>query len=141
MSFLKILHWTGIAACILLIVSCFLPWTHYANDPVIRDEAQRTFTGFYSYDNYYGRPGKFLSAIAIISMLMKLLPKVWAKRTDLFVTGIGIAYTARTVVEYTGSYTGIHPEIKIGLILMLVSVITIFIAALSPDINLIEKKN
>ena len=118
-----------------------MPWTYYPNDPVIKNEAQRTFTGFYTYDNYYGRPGKFLSLIAIISLLLKLLPKIWAKRTDLFVTAIGIAYAARTFVEYTGAYTGINPEIKPGMVLMLLCLAIIFIAALFPDLKIVEKGN
>ena len=141
MSFPKLLRWIGLLACILLVVSCFMPWTYYPNDPVIKNEAQRTFTGLYTYENYYGRPGKFFFIIAGISFILKLIPKIWAKRTDLFVTAIGIAYAARTVTEYTGSYTGITPQIRIGLILMLISVVTIFIASLFPDLKIVEKKN
>lgn len=137
----RIFHWIGIASCILLIVACFMPWTHYANDPVIKDEAQRTFTGFYTYDNYYGKPGKFLSLIAIISLILKLLPKVWAKRVDIFLTAIAVAYAIRIYVEYTGSYMGIVPEKKLGIYLMIASIITMFLASLMPDMKLLEKKD
>jgi hypothetical protein len=140
MNSTKLLYWAGIAACISLIVSCFLPWTYYANDTAIPTEAQRTFTGFYTYLNYYGRPGKFLCTIAIASGILKLLPRVWAKRTDLFLTALGIAYALRIYVEFTGEYMGINPEKKYGFYLMLASVLLIFTAAIFPDLKLIEKK-
>ncbi len=47
---LKVLHGLGLAACIALVVSCFLPWGHYA-------DINQDFTGFYSYQNQYGKPG------------------------------------------------------------------------------------
>lgn len=141
MSFPRLLHWIGLAACIMLVVSCFLPWTYYPNDPFMKEEAQRTFTGFYTFGNYYGKPGKFLTLIAGISLLLKILPRVWAKRTDLFVTAVGIAYSARIYVEYTGSYTGITPQVKYGLVIMLVSIFTVFIASLFPDMKLFDKKS
>ena len=55
----KILSWLGIAACIILIISCFLPWAYYA-DSNIANEAERIFTGFHSYKQQYGKPGFFL---------------------------------------------------------------------------------
>ena len=57
---LKILHWLGIVACIVLIISCLMPWGFYA-------DIQEHFTGFYSFKNQYGKPGKLLSLIAVIS--------------------------------------------------------------------------
>jgi hypothetical protein len=124
----------------LLVISCFFPWAYYP-DPQIREEAQRTFTGFYTYENHYGKPGKFLALIAAVSFILKLLPRIWAKRADLFVTGIGIAYAARIYVEYTGTYIGINPEKKYGLFLMLVFILLIFLASLFPDLKLDQKKD
>lgn len=57
--FVKYLHWIGLAACICLIVSCFLPWVYYG-------DIEQTFTGFYSYKNEYGKPGKFLTIFGIL---------------------------------------------------------------------------
>ena len=41
-------RWIGLAACITLIIACFLPWTYYA-------DIQKTFTGFFSEKNMYGK--------------------------------------------------------------------------------------
>ncbi|MBI3883590.1 MAG: hypothetical protein HY305_05080 [Sphingobacteriales bacterium] len=78
----KILHWIGITACITLILSCFLPWVYYA-------DINKTFTGFFSEQNLYGRPGRFLVIIAVLVFICMLLPKIWAKRTNLFLSALG----------------------------------------------------
>jgi hypothetical protein len=107
----KILHWIGLTACIILIVSCFMPWAYYA-DATITEEAQRTFTGFYSYGNNYGRPGKMLVAIGVVVFILMLLPKIWAKRTNLFVCALGVGYAVKTYILFVSCYNAYCPEKK-----------------------------
>jgi hypothetical protein len=131
----KILHWIGIAACVLLIISCFLPWTYY-NDPTIADEAQRTFTGFYSYQNNYGRPGKFLVIIAVIALGCMLLPKIWAKRSNLFVCALAVGYAIKSYILFTSCYNAYCPEKKAGIYLMLAATILMLVASAFPKLQL-----
>jgi hypothetical protein len=135
----RILHYLGLAACLLLAASCFMPWAFY-NDPAITDVSQRTFTGFYSYQNYYGKPGKFLCFFAGLSLLLKLLPKVGAKRVDLFLCALGTAYALKAFFEYRGVYGGVVPQTLIGLYLMLGACLLIMVAAIFPDLKIVEKK-
>jgi hypothetical protein len=139
MTSFKILYWLGIACCILLIVSCFMPWAHY-NDPNITNEAQRTFTGFYTYNNYYGKPGKFLCFCAAVSLFLKIMPKIWAKRIDLFLCAIAMAYGLKCFFEYKGVYYGVVPQLYPGLFLMLGSLLLMMSAAIFPDLRIIEQK-
>ncbi|MBK7374007.1 MAG: hypothetical protein IPJ02_00090 [Chitinophagaceae bacterium] len=88
--FLKFLHWLGITACFALIISCFLPWGYYA-------DINQTFTGFYSYQNQYGKPGRFLLPLASLTLLFMLLPKVWAKRSNLFIAALTLAYVVKVI--------------------------------------------
>jgi hypothetical protein len=139
MTFSKILHRIGLLACILLVVSCFLPWTYYA-DPHIATEAQRTFTGFSTYQNQYGKPGKLLSLIAIIVFVFMLLPKIWAKRANLFIAALGVGYAIKSYVLYTSCYNAYCPEKRVGIFIMVISVIILLIAAAFPDLKLEEEK-
>jgi hypothetical protein len=139
MQFSAILHRIGLTACILLVVSCFLPWTYYA-DPHITIVAQRTFTGFFTFQNQYGKPGKLLSLIAVIVFVFMLLPKIWARRANLFLTALGVGYAIKTYVLYTGCYNAYCPEKKAGIFIMLLSIILLLVAAVFPDLKL-EKKN
>jgi hypothetical protein len=134
MTFPKILYWLGMLSCILLIAACFMPWAYY-NDPTITNEAQRTFTGFYSYTNYYGKPGKFLSIFAGLSLLLKILPKIWAKRIDLFLCSITMAYGLKAFFEYKGVYGGVIPQLQSGLFIMLAAVLLMMAAAAFPVVR------
>ncbi len=140
---LKILYWLGIAACITLVIACFLPWAYYA-DSNIASEAQRTFTGFYSYKANYGKPGKFLIFFASIIFLLILLPKVWAKRVNLFLSAFVLAYAIKSYILFTSCYNAYCPEKRVGIFVMLFSAIVILIACIFPNMkmeeNLVSRK-
>ncbi len=139
MKFTALLYRFGFAACILLIISCFLPWTHYA-DSRIPTEVQRSFTGFYSYENRYGKPGKLLVMIALITFVFMLLPKIWAKRANLFVAALGLGYAIKSYVLFTSCYNAYCPEKKAGLFLMMACVLILMAAALFPTLALKTEK-
>lgn len=139
MTFSAILHRIGLLACILLVASCFLPWMYYA-DPHIATEAQRTFTGFSTYQNQYGKPGKLLSLIAVIIFVFMLLPKIWAKRANLFIAALGIGYAVKTYVLFTSCYNAYCPEKKVGIFIMMISMIILLVAAVFPDLELEQEE-
>jgi hypothetical protein len=128
----KYLYWIGLAACITLIASCFLPWAYF-------DDIHQTFTGFYSYHNQYGRPGKFLTVIGFLVFVGMLLPKIWAKRANLFVAALGVGYAIKTYILYVSCYNAYCPERKLGIYLMIVSTIVMMIATAFPDMKLTGK--
>ena len=131
----RIFYWIGLAACMLLVISCFMPWAYFA-DPHIPNEADRTFTGFYSYLNNYGRPGKVFVTIAIAAMVLMILPKIWAKRTNLFVCALGMGYAIKTYILYVSCYNAYCPEKKLGIFLMLTTSIIMLIASALPPLEL-----
>ncbi|MEO6549609.1 MAG: hypothetical protein ABIN94_16530 [Ferruginibacter sp.] len=131
----RILHWIGLAACILLIVSCFMPWAYFA-DAHIPTEAERTFTGFYSYGNNYGKPGKMLIAIALIVIVLMLLPRIWAKRTNLFVCALGLGYSIKTYILFVSCYNAYCPEKKLGIFVMLIATVIMMVASAFPHLAL-----
>ena len=66
---MKYAPYIGILAAILLIISCFLPWAYYP-------DIQQTFTGFYSHENTYGRPGKAFIFLALLITIFLLIPRL-----------------------------------------------------------------
>ena len=139
MRFPAILHRVGLFSCLLLVVSCFLPWMYFA-DSNITTEAQRTFTGFTTYQNQYGKPGKLLSLIAIVVFVLMLLPKIWAKRANLFIVALGVGYAIKTFVLFTSCYNAYCPEKRAGIYIMLLSTILLLVTAVFPDLKLKEEK-
>ncbi len=126
--FPKILKWVGAAACIILIISLFLPWGYYA-------DLKQHFTGFYSYRNEYGRPGVLLLPLASIALLLIILPQVWAKRVNLFVTAFMVGYAIKSYVLFTSCYNAYCPEKKEGIYLMIFSTVVILIASIFPQLK------
>jgi len=129
----KLLHWLGITACLVLITSCFLPWTFHA-------DINQAFTGFYSYQNKYGRPGKFLSIFAVFVLVFMLLPKVWAKRANLFICAFTIAYGIKTFTLFSSCYNNYCPQKLFGLYLMLGCTAVMLIASVFPNMKMVDKK-
>ena len=129
----KIVHWLGLAACVVLIVSCFLPWAYYA-------DINQTFTGMYSYKNEYGRPGKYLAVIGAITLTLMLLPKIWAKRVNLFLCALTVGYTIKTYILFGSCYNNYCPEKQTGLYLMLFSSVIMLAASVFPEFRIGEKE-
>lgn len=134
MMFPKVLQRVGIAACVLLVAACLMPWAYYA-------DIHETFTGFYSFKNQYGRPGKFLSLIAVIAFALMMLPRIWAKRTNLFVCALGVGYAIKSFILFTSCYNAYCPEKKAGIYLMLLATILMLLAAVFPDLKITKERN
>jgi hypothetical protein len=131
----KIINRAGLAACIILVISCFLPWTYYA-------DINANFTGFISEHNninYYGKPGYFLVMLTTLIFIFMLTPKVWAKRTNLFLSALAVGYAIKTYILYTSCYNAYCPEKKMGIYLMFLSTIMMLVASVFPDLKLQKK--
>ena len=96
----KIFHYTGIIACLALLAACFMPWVHYNN-------INETFTGFnvhrFTTGNYYGKAGIPITVLTVIILLCMFVKKIWAKRVNLFVAAVLVAYGIRTYIIFTSA--------------------------------------
>ncbi len=126
---MRYIKWIGLAACLVLVTSAFLPWTFHA-------DIHKTFTGFYSEQNMYGRPGRFFITMGSISAILIGLDKIWAKRVQIFVAGILVAYAVKTYILFTSCYNAYCPEKQYGIYLMIFSSLVILIASIFPDMKL-----
>jgi hypothetical protein len=130
---MKYSKWIGLAAALLLIVVCYLPWTYHA-------DIQKTFTGFFSEKGMYGKPGKFYVFFSILCIVLLLTPRVWAKRMLLFASALMVAYAIKTYILYTSCYNAYCPEKKMGIYLVVILSISQFIAAIFSDIPTMKKR-
>lgn len=137
--FARILQGIGAIACLSLIISCFLPWAYLA-DNNIPLEAERTFTGFFSYQNYYGKPGILLVPLALVVMIFMFTPKLWAKRINLFASALIVAFAISKYTQFSSCYNAYCPEKKGGIFLMLFSSFVILIVSIFPRVKVDEKK-
>lgn len=116
-------------ACILLIVSCFLPWTYYP-------DIHKTFNGFFSQDNLYGRPGKVFIFFASISLIFVFIDRIWAKRFNVLFAALNLAYFIKTYILFTNCYSGICPEKLYGIYLLLAGTLLLMVTSLLPDMSI-----
>jgi hypothetical protein len=126
---LKYAPFTGIAAALLLILFCFIPWAYY---PDIREN----FNGFYSFQNNYGKPGKTFIVLCVLSISFSLVHKLWAKRVNQFLGVLIFAYALKTYILFSSSYNTFSPEIKPGLYGILFFSIIILISSLFSKVSL-----
>jgi hypothetical protein len=118
--------WIAVFASVLLIVSCFLPWAYYP-------DIDKVFTGFFSENNLYGKPGKWLTVMAVISLLCQFLPNIFYKRANLLLMALNVAYAIKSYIIFASCYHGYCPEKKIGIYLMLIASILLMTAAVFPS--------
>lgn len=118
----------GLLACVIVIASCFMPWTFYP-------DLNTSFTGFYSKENMYGKPGKVFIFLALISVVLILIDRLWAKRVLLFIGAINIAYLIKTYVLFTSCYSGLCPIKQYGLYLLMGGTVLLMVAAILPDMK------
>ena len=126
---MKYSQWIGIAAALLLIGACYLPWAYFP-------DLQKDFTGFFSENNAYGRPGKIFVFLCSIAIILFLIPRVWAKRANIFVGALTLAFSIKCFILYTACYRGICPDKRIGIFLILLASILMIGAAVLPNTRL-----
>ena len=128
------MKWTGLIAAVLLIASSFLPWVVIAYQSII-------VSGVESAGTNYGKPGYFNFALAFFFIFFSFIDRVWAKRCNLFIVAINMAWAIRNYIMMTTCYGGECPDKKIGLYLMLVASAVMLLGAFFPGIKLKEKQN
>jgi len=128
----KIMHWVGILACISMIATCFMPWVHYNN-------INETFTGFrvikFSTGNYYGKAGVPITLFTGIILLLIFVPKVLAKRVNLFLAALLFAYCIRTYIIFTSALFEGEVEKLAGIYLIVVLSFIILVTTLFPKLG------
>jgi hypothetical protein len=124
---MKYSQWIGIAAALLLVGASFMPWAYFP-------DLGKEFTGFFSEMNRYGRPGKVLMLFSAVMIVLYLTPKVWAKRTNIVVAAITIAFAIKCYILFTACYRGICPEKRIGIFLIPLAAGIAMLASLLPDL-------
>ena len=121
----------GLSACVLLIISCFLPWTYY-------EDINKNFTGFYTEQNMYGKPAMFFIFIAVVSAALIYSNKLWAKRTHIFLVALSIGYLIKTYVLYTSCYNAYCPEKRYGLYVLIFTTLLLTAVAIFPDNKIMD---
>lgn len=126
---MRYMKWIGLLAIILLVVSCFSPW-------VIIPSKNIVVTGVDSTGTNFGKPGYVHFILGFFFIVFHFIPKLWAKRINLLIVALNIAWAIRNYLIISMCRTGECPEKQIGLWLVLAASVLMLIAALFPAIKL-----
>lgn len=123
----------GLLACVGLVISCFLPWAYYP-------DLNKSFTGFFTEKNIYGKPGIAFSFFAAASLVLIFVNKIWAKRTLIFLAALNLGYLLKTFVIFTSCYKGYCPRKEYGLYCVMISSVILLLVSFFPDVKLAENE-
>jgi hypothetical protein len=112
---------------------CFLPWVYV---PV----ANITVTGFNANGTDFGKPGLLLVILGGINVIFFLTPKIWAKRTNVFIGAVTLAWAIKNYIIISSCYEGDCPVKKIGIYLQLLFAIIVLLMTFFPKIKLPVEK-
>jgi hypothetical protein len=129
---MKYSQWIGIVATIVLCIACFFPWTYHP-------DLNKYFTGFFSEQNMYGRPGKLILILGAMAITFFALPKVWAKRVNWLICAILVAYAIKTYIRFTSCYVGFCPVKQTAMYIVLIAPMIMLVMAFVPKLEQSEK--
>jgi hypothetical protein len=130
---MRYLKWIGIAAAILLTISCFTPW-------VFIESRNITVSGIDASGTNFGKPGYFHFLMTALFLISSFVQRIWAKRLNLFVTAINLGWAVRNFFVISACQGGECPEKKTGIYLMLLASVLMLLSSMFPDMKIPEEK-
>ena len=122
----------GIIASLSIIGICYMPW-------VFIPELDITLSGVNGYVNenlYLGKPIKFYLVFLFIMIIFFALPKIWAKRTNVFLGAIVLGYSIYNYLLFTLCREGACPEKEMGIYLLVVSALIVQFMTFFPKMTI-----
>ena len=118
---------TGIITTLLLIVTCFFPWSYIVSQNI-------TVSGFDATGTNFGKPGLLNTILGALMIIFFAIPAIWAKRTNVFVAALNLAFSFRNYLLLSACLMGECPEKKPALFVLLGLSVVIMVMALLPKI-------
>jgi hypothetical protein len=122
------IKWVGVASGLLLVIACFMKWVYIESRQII-------VTGVDAAGTTLGKPGYFHLLMIFFFIPFTLVPKVWAKRANLLVTALNLAWAFRNFLVVPACSGGECPVKHTGLYLTLIASILMLITAMLPDLR------
>ena len=113
----------------LIIFLCFMPWSYIA-------EKNITVSGMNAIGTNFGKPGLLHLILSVIMIVLFNIPKVWAKRTNLFVGAINFSWSMRNFLLVTTCFFGECPQKLPSLFLLIIACLVAMIMTLVPKIDI-----
>lgn len=119
----------GVLLCIFLFFCTTQPL-------VIIESHQIVITGWQTKGTDFGKPGIFFSLVGGLAMLFFILPFIWAKRFNLALAALLIAWSVRNFIVLSNCQMGDCPQRQWALYTCVIVSIGIFIMTFLPKIDI-----
>lgn len=123
----------GSLSALAVIVACFLVW-------ITIPGLDLKITGFASEGTRFGKPGLVNCFMSGIALILFCIPRIWAKRANLFFAGFNLAWAIRNYILLTSCQGGECPKKQAGIYLLMGASIVLISMAVFPDFPLDEEK-
>lgn len=130
---MRYMKWIGLAAAVLLVVSCFSPW-------VLIEEKNITISGIDTTGTNYGKPAYLHFFLSFFFIIFTLVPRIWAKRANLAVAALNIAWAIRNFIIISACQAGDCPVKKSGIWMMGLASLLMLLSSFFPDMKLPKEK-
>jgi hypothetical protein len=120
------MKWTGTVAAIALIIACCLSWVTIPSKNIVVSGIDATGTNF-------GKPGYFHFVAVFFFLLFTFIPRIWAKRTNLLVTAINMAWALRNYFIITMCRGGDCPEKHSAMYWVILASLLMLVSSLFTD--------
>jgi len=124
----------GCIAVVILIAVGYLPWSYIPEKNIM-------ITGMSAPNTVYGKPALMHIVLGVILIFLFIIPKIWAKRANIIISAINLAWSVRNYILLSTCYMGECPQRKSGLFISFFLCIIILIMTFIPDIKKWEKSN
>ena len=126
---MKYSKWIGLLAVLLLIVASFQPWVYIAAQQI-------TITGMNTTGTNFGKPALVNIIISSLAAICFLVPPLMAKRANVFICTLNIAWGVRNYIILSICRAGECPDKKTSLYLVMFASVVMLIASLFPDVRI-----
>jgi hypothetical protein len=121
-------NWLGFIFSIALIIACFNPWIYIVSQNI-------SFTGMNRALPAFGRPGLLHLVLSGAAIICFLVPKVWAKRANVFICAVNLGWSIRNLIIITACSYGECPESKPWMIVTIAASALMLLMSFLPDIE------
>lgn len=129
---MRSMKWVGIGTAVVLSIACCMVWVTIPSRGI-------TVSGISAEGTSFGKPGLLHFILSFVFILFSIIPRIWAKRSNLLVTALNMAWVIRNYFVITACRGGDCPEKHTAVYLLLIASVVMLISSLFPDVK-IEKE-
>ena len=119
----------GIIAVFILVAICYLPWS-------VIEEKNLVVTGMSAPGTMFGKPGLMHLVLGVPMIILFIIPKIWAKRINVFLGAVNVAWSVRNYILLTTCFMGECPSVKSALYISILLTAFILVMTFFPKIKL-----